>query len=145
MTIWFDMDGTIANLYSVDGWLDKLRAEDPTPYMEAEPLLNLQRLARKLNRLQAQGYQLGIVSWTAKVSSELYCHDVTAAKLVWLERHLQSVSWDYIEIVPYGTPKGELCKEGILFDDELNNRMNWCNEQAFEPSQIFDVLSALMA
>ena len=27
--ICFDMDGTIADLYSVDGWLDYLRAENP--------------------------------------------------------------------------------------------------------------------
>lgn len=31
MTIWFDMDGTIADLYGVDGWLEMLIAEDPTP------------------------------------------------------------------------------------------------------------------
>ena len=29
--IYFDMDGTIADLYAVDGWLDMLRAYDPTP------------------------------------------------------------------------------------------------------------------
>ena len=32
-----DMDGTIASLYSVDGWLDYLIAEDATPYAVAEP------------------------------------------------------------------------------------------------------------
>ena len=31
-TIWFDMDGTIANLYGVDNWLDKLHASDASPY-----------------------------------------------------------------------------------------------------------------
>ena len=30
-TFYLDMDGTIANLYAVDGWLPKLRAFDPTP------------------------------------------------------------------------------------------------------------------
>lgn len=29
--IYFDMDGTIANLYAVEGWLPMLRAYDPTP------------------------------------------------------------------------------------------------------------------
>ena len=30
-TLVFDMDGTIADLYGVEGWLEMLRAEDETP------------------------------------------------------------------------------------------------------------------
>ena len=33
--IYFDMDGTIANLYAVENWLDMLRAFNPTPYEQA--------------------------------------------------------------------------------------------------------------
>ena len=29
--IWFDMDGTIADLYSVDGWLEDLLAFNTRP------------------------------------------------------------------------------------------------------------------
>ena len=50
--IYFDMDGTIANLYAVDNWLPKLRAYDPSPYMDATPMLRLCSLAKRLNRLQ---------------------------------------------------------------------------------------------
>ena len=39
--IFWDMDGTIADLYNVPNWLDKLRAEDTSPYREAEPLFSL--------------------------------------------------------------------------------------------------------
>lgn len=35
--IYFDMDGTIANFYSVPNWLDYLIASDPTPYEVARP------------------------------------------------------------------------------------------------------------
>ena len=35
-TIYFDMDGTIANLYGVDGWLDMIINRDATPYKVAE-------------------------------------------------------------------------------------------------------------
>ena len=58
ITINFDMDGTIADLYGVDNWLEMLIAEDTTPYAEAEPLLRLCSLARVLNRLQRNGYEL---------------------------------------------------------------------------------------
>ena len=36
--VYFDMDGTIANLYNVEGWESKLRAEDASPYADASPL-----------------------------------------------------------------------------------------------------------
>ena len=59
--IFFDMDGTIADLYGVDGWLADLRAERVRPYAEARPLVNLSRLARRLNRLAAAGYSVNIL------------------------------------------------------------------------------------
>ena len=31
ITINFDMDGTLANLYGVENWLEMLEAEDTTP------------------------------------------------------------------------------------------------------------------
>ena len=75
MRIWFDMDGTIADLYGVTDWLPMLRAYDPTPYAIAKPLVNLSRLARTLNRLQALGHEIGIISsntcfWT---QPNLFC------------------------------------------------------------------------
>ena len=66
MTIWFDMDGTIADLYGVDGWLEDLINQNPRPYIEAKPLLNLSLLARRLNKLQKKGYKIGIISWLSK-------------------------------------------------------------------------------
>ena len=70
MTIWFDMDGTIADLYGVENWLDYLIAEDVKPYAEAKPLVNLSRLARYLNRLQKAGYNLGVISWLSKCGTD---------------------------------------------------------------------------
>ena len=72
VTINFDMDGTIADLYGVKNWLPCLEAEDTTPYAIAKPLLNLSALARKLNTLQKNGYRLAIISWTSKSGSKEY-------------------------------------------------------------------------
>ena len=141
ITINFDMDGTIADLYGVENWLDYLIAEDTTPYAEAEPLLRLCSLARVLNRLQRNGYELAVISWLSKSGSEAYNEAVTAVKLNWLKKHLPSVKWDAIHIVPYGTPKQNFCGNplDILFDDEAKNRENWTG-LAFEPVDIFRVL-----
>lgn len=144
MTIYFDMDGTIANLYSVENWLPKLRAYDPTPYMEAAPMLRLCSLARRLNTLQRNGYKIGIISWLSKDPNPNYGAKVTAAKYYWLEKHLPSVSFDEIRIVPYGTPKSTLASEiGILFDDEEPNRKEWeeAGGIAYGVENIMEILS----
>ena len=45
----FDLDGTIANLYAVDSWLEKLRSEDASPYLDAEPMYDMAMMAEVLN------------------------------------------------------------------------------------------------
>ena len=127
ITINFDMDGTIADLYGVENWLEYLIAENTFPYANAKPLLHLSALARKLNALQKQGYRLSVISWTSKSGSKEYNARVTEVKKVWLAEHLPSVHWDEINIVPYGTPKELFCRTplDILFDDEERNRNGW--------------------
>ncbi len=144
-TIWWDMDGTIADLYKVENWLPKLRAEDPSPYAEAAVMWNMSQLARLMNKVQKLGYKLGVISWTSRGGSASYNELVKQAKLDWLRKHLGSVNWDRICVVSYGTPKS-LVMEGeddILFDDELPNRENWLGE-AYEPDMMVKVLKALL-
>ena len=141
--IWFDMDGVIADLYGVDNWLEYLMNSDPYPYKAAEPLVDMRILARLLNKLQSRGYYIGVVSWLSKDATNEYNKAVTEAKLKWLNKHLHSVNWNEINIVPYGTPKHTAVSvKGILFDDEERNRKNWIG-QAFDETRIFDVLGTL--
>ena len=144
ITINFDMDGTIANLYGVENWLDYLIAEDTTPYEVAEPLLRLCSLAKRLNNLQKQGYELAVISWLSKSGSEAYNEAVTAVKMAWLKKHLPSVNWDRITIVPYGTPKQNFCENplDILFDDEAKNRDNWTG-RAYDVQNIMEILKEI--
>lgn len=144
-TIWFDMDGTIADLYSVENWLPKLRSYDPSPYAEAEVMLNMSLLARYLNKLQKLGYWIGIISWASKDSTTEYDRQVAEAKREWLKIHLNSVTFNEILITPYGVPK-ELwmnTTDDILFDDNEEIRGEWDGE-AYEPTEIFSVLSSLI-
>ena len=144
-TIWWDMDGTIANLYAVENWLPMLRAEDTTPYEEAEVMWNMSQLARLMNRIQKLGYKLGIISWTSKGGSDRYNAEVANAKMAWLKVHLASVQFDEVCIVKYGTPKSLVMQteNDILFDDEEGNRDAWLGE-AYEPEMMIKVLKALI-
>ena len=143
-TIFFDMDGTIADLYGVENWLDYLIASDTLPYAVAKPLLRLNSLARVLNRLQREGYRIGIISWLSKSGTEEYNNAVTETKKNWLKKHLASVHFDEINIVKYGTPKQIFAKteNDILFDDEEKNRNNWTGK-AFDVNAILEILKGM--
>ena len=143
-TIFFDMDGTIADLYGVENWLDYLIALDALPYEIAKPLIRLNALARILNRLQKQGYKIGVISWLAKNSNTAYDEKVTRTKKEWLKKHLASVNFDEIHIVKYGTPKQTFAKteNDILFDDEKKNRNDWTGK-AFDVNEIIEILKGM--
>lgn len=150
MKIYFDMDGTIADLYSNPDWLSKLRAHNPEPYTTARPLINLSLLARYIHKLQKQGIQVGIISWLSKETTEAYNQEVTKAKLDWLRRHLPSVTFDSIAIIPYGQPKWEPIPKdclNILFDDERRNTVEWVCQgcgYGYPPEKIFEILRRLV-
>lgn len=144
MTIFFDMDGTIADLYGVEGWRGMLKAADTTPYEIASPMLRFSTLAYMLNRLKHRGYRLGIISWTSKNGTKEYHIRVADAKREWLKKHLPSVEWDEINIVPYGFEKHQFAKSSsdILFDDNQEIRNSWTG-MAFDVSNILGVLKTL--
>lgn len=144
MKIWFDMDGTIVDLYGVEGWLDMLHNEDVTPYAEAKPLVSFARLAKALHKAQRNGIEVGVISWTARNGSEDYNNRVRETKIEYLRKHLPSVTFDYINIVEYGYCKANFCgsEDEILFDDEEKNRKDWTGK-AFTEKQIFEIIASL--
>ena len=62
----FDMDGTIADLYGVQGWLEDLRNENPRPYEMAKPMYDMEMLGCILEILKVQGWKVVVTSWLAK-------------------------------------------------------------------------------
>lgn len=137
----FDMDGTIADLYGCKGWLEDIIAEDTRPYEQAKPLVNMNVLARLLNKKIASGYKVNVISWTAKNGSEDYNARVEEAKKQWLAKHLKSVRFSAVKVLPYGTPKQEHgC--GVLFDDEEQNRIAWFGI-AFDEKNIIEELKRI--
>lgn len=120
----FDMDGTIADLYNVNNWLDKLGTFDETPYLDAKPLYNMEILNTILNQLKQNGYKIVVTSWLAKGSNKEYDKKVRQAKKEWLNKY--NFPFDEIHLVKYGTPKA-YCTKGkadfqILVDDNAKVR-----------------------
>lgn len=126
MVITLDMDGTISDLYGVEGWLEALRAEDVRPYLEAAPMVDIDALNSAIARLHGAGHTVHVVSWNCGGDpSERYARAVAGAKLEWLER-VGIRGLDSVHIVRHGTPKQDVVKgAGVLFDDEGRNRAAW--------------------
>lgn len=126
-TVYFDLDGTIANLYAPNDWLERLRAGDETLYADAEPLGDVTKLIKRLGRA---GYAVGVVSWLAKGSNAAFDARVRQAKRAWIMRHFPDIC--EVHLVKYGTPKRSCVqdKDGILIDDEQGNVDRW-GERAY--------------
>ena len=126
-TIYFDMDGTIANLYGVENWLAKLRNEDTTPYTDAKPMVDIAEFQILLSILQNRGFKIGVISWLAKDSTKFYDKLVRQAKKNWLLSTFPEIVFDEMHIVKYGTRKDYVAKDkyGIIFDDDERVRNKW--------------------
>lgn len=128
-----DMDGTIADFYGVNGWLDALKRHDATPYSAANPYGNSERINGLLAALQGYGYTVEVVSWLARNSADkAFDNAVRRAKRLWLKRYYPAISPSNVHIVKYGTNKWRVAKSkgGILFDDETNNCETWRKHSA---------------
>ena len=126
-TIVFDMDGTIADFYGVDGWLEDIRNENTRPYDIAKPLYNMEVLNAILDLLRTQGWKIAITTWLAKGSTKAFDDMVRASKIVWLQKY--NFSYDEIHLVRYGTTKASCTRKNggiqILIDDNEKIRKGW--------------------
>lgn len=126
-TLVFDMDGTIADLYGVNGWLEDLRAENPRPYEVARPLYDMEVLNAILDLLKAQGWRIAVTTWLAKNSSATYDEMVRKAKIEWLKKY--NFNYDEIHLVKYGRTKADCTRKNgglqILIDDNEKIRKGW--------------------
>lgn len=144
--IYFDMDGTITDLYSVENWLSRLRNEDATPYLEARPMCDMVILSELLIKAKAQGYGIGIITWLSKGATKEYKKAVRQAKKQWLNNYL-GVELDEAHFIQYGTRKDYVAKDkkGILFDDDERVRILW-KGKAYNPTEqnIIEVLQEII-
>ena len=123
----FDMDGTIADFYGVQNWLEYLENSDITPYEKAKPLYNIDELNNILYQLKRQGYIIVITSWLPKDGNKDFNNATRKAKREWLDKN--NFPYDEIHLVKYGTTKANCTrKKGgyqILVDDNEQVRKGW--------------------
>ena len=142
--IWLDMDGTIADLYKVEGWLEDLIAFKTRPYVEARSIYNEAELLETLLLLHTQGYKIGVISWGSKANNPEYDKAVEKVKKDWLRKKALDIVLDKIIVTAYGVRKADTCRrfgEGILVDDEEQNREAWDLGETIDARK--DIIQAL--
>lgn len=141
--IYFDLDGTLAALYDVPQWLEKLRAEDATPYAQAKPLVNMAELATLIVQLRRKGFTVGVISWGAMGGSTEYTRQVKKIKRLWCDNF--GLSFDEFHVVKYGTPKHSVAKikNAVLVDDNKEVRTSWSLGQTIDASDAKQMLESL--
>lgn len=123
--LYFDMDGTIFDLYGVNNWLEDLRNERVEPFIAARKMFNSSTL-EKIQLLQKNGYKIGVITWLPKYAKTHYKKAVARVKKERLKKDFQ-VEISELHIVQYGTRKDYVAKhkKGVLFDDNLEVREKW--------------------
>ena len=127
-TIYFDLDGTVYDLYGQPDWLERITTlADPTAYAnEDATLVDMVALHETLHNLLAAGYEVGVVSWLAKNATEDYNKQVRRIKREWVKKFLPMAT--EVHIVKYGTPKHRVIKNrdnAIIVDDAAEVREAW--------------------
>ena len=140
--ICFDMDGTIANLYEVNNWLNRLRNKDYSVYADAAPMCDMTKVNELLTALRNNGIEIRVISWASKdAHSADELNAIEAVKREWLNK--MGFNYDELYTIPYGTDKTlysrfelEAGETAILIDDDKRVRAEWDIGVAINPIEI---------
>lgn len=138
-TVWFDMDGTLYDLYNIPGWLELLQLEEPGIFQHGQPMYNSFFIRQAILALIAHGWQVGVITWAPKgvAEEEPFFIETKRAKQEWLRRHYPELLENFY-CLPYGESKSVCAcdhwKERsldpdmgvqILVDDNMLVRDEW--------------------
>ena len=117
--IYFDMDGTVADFYGQENWLEMLRSETAGAFANCEPLFDETRFYKAVSRLLSIGVQFGVITWLPMQASPEYETICTAEKMEWCKQFLPFIS--EFTAQSYGIPKQNAIRKHasteILIDD----------------------------
>ena len=127
--VYFDMDGTIYDLYNLPDWLAKLRNEI-SPFLDTESLVDIKTMAHLINVLRIQGNTFGVITWLPRDASEYFEELCAQDKAEILDRDFGTDAFDTFEAIKFGTPKHTtvgrpLTREDVLIDDNWEILSEW--------------------
>lgn len=125
--IYFDLDGTVYDLYSVKNWLEKLETEQKKVFIEGDFLGDYPEFLDRIHLLIEYGYTFGVITWLPMRATPEYEEICRQEKIEWINQYLPFVS--EINICSYGIPKQNCIqkrsKEMWLIDDNIEVCRMW--------------------
>lgn len=146
--IYFDLDGTVADFYSQENWLEMLRTETSGAFANCKPLFEKDSFYTLIMKLLAKGVQFGVITWLPMQASTEYEEICTKEKLSWCETYLPFLS--EFSAQSYGIPKQNAIRKHatteILIDDNSEICTVWQTEKrrkAYQVDESWDICAAL--
>lgn len=125
--IYFDLDGTLYDLYSIPNWLEKIESEQSGLFLEGETLFEPAPFYKLVSELFSIGYEFGVITWLPMGASPEYEEICRAEKLQWIHENLPFVS--EINVISYGIPKQKAIQKRAskmyLIDDSKEVCEEW--------------------
>lgn len=140
-TVWFDMDGTLYDLYNIPNWLERLEEKDEGVFYHGTMMYNPFRIEQAIDALIAHGWQVGVITWAPKgvEKDDPFFTKVENIKRFWLKRFYPALLENFY-CLPYGESKSVCAcdhwKERsldpdmgvqILVDDNMLVRDEWAS------------------
>lgn len=134
-TVYFDMDGTLADLYGVHDVFHRLDNNDASVYFEAAPIPEYVEMLKEFKRM---GYRVGIITagsrfppGTPEDVKEVMNVETEKAKRAWLKKQQLTGYIDTFQFIPYGVSKYDVAedKTAILVDDEDKVLNKWFSDR----------------
>jgi len=134
-TMYFDMDGTLANLYGVTNVFRRLDNNDASTYLEAAPT---PQYVEMLKSAKDMGYRVGIITAgsrfppdTPQEVKDKMNEDTEEAKIEWLKKYDIWPLLSSFQFIPYGVNKYSVAKDktGVLVDDEDKVLNQWFSDR----------------
>lgn len=136
-TIWFDMDGTLYDLYKIPDWLTRLEnhhwAVFNFPGFERS---NICRIRAAIQALKKAGWTVGIITWAPKGIQwwDEMLAEVECIKGEWVDKNIPELADDdtTFACIPYGESKAQFLLDAeaagdinYLVDDNKEVRRDW--------------------
>lgn len=101
--IFFDLDGTLYDLYNIENWLESLQNEDATVFERGNFIGDYDEFITYVKELMFKGYTFGVISWLPMYATPEFENECAEVKRKWVQKFLPFV--EEMTFQRYGTPK----------------------------------------
>lgn len=135
-SIWFDLDGTLYELYKIPNWLERLERKDWNVFVDGKPRKHHERTREAIKALQAKGWTVGCITWGSRgLTKEKELQGIAEKKKEFLAKYFPELLENFY-CLPYGASKAlpimhNYCcirpskQINYLVDDNKIVRENW--------------------